>query len=146
GPKTAGPRTPTATTTPRPRPPPIRAWKVCFAAMDARLSELLGAFLVLRTMMRLLLVAGLLLTACGTVPQSHGGPVQDQVSLIDALRKTVTVDISGTVAQPFLHPASGTTVRLSGATLANPADLQLFEYSSAGTDQADAHQLRADGS
>jgi len=97
-------------------------------------------------MRRLLLIAGLLLTACGTVPQSHGGPVQDQVSLIDALRKTVTVDISGTVAQPFLHPASGTTVRLSGTTLANPADLQLFEYPSAGNAQADAHQIRADGS
>src|SRR5713101_3569315 len=62
---------------------------------------------------RLLVIIGLLLTACGTAPQSHGGPVQDQVSLIDALRKSVTVDISGTVAQPFLHPQSGTTVRLA---------------------------------
>jgi hypothetical protein len=68
------------------------------------------------------------------------------VSLIDALRKTVTVDITGTVAQPFLNPVSGTTVRLSGATLANPADLQLFEYASAGNAQADAHQIRPDGS
>jgi hypothetical protein len=95
---------------------------------------------------RLLVIVGLLLTACGTAPQSHGGPVQDQVSLIDALRKSLTVDISGTVAQPFLHPHSGTTVRLSGATLAAPTDVQLFEYASAADAQADAHQIRADGS
>ncbi len=97
-------------------------------------------------MKRLLVLIGLLLTACGTVPQSHSGPVQDQVSLIDALRRTVTVDISGTVAQPFLHPQSGTTVRLSGGSVAAPADLQLFEYASAADAGADAHQIRADGS
>jgi hypothetical protein len=95
---------------------------------------------------RLMVILGLLLTACGTAPQSHGGPVQDQVSLIDALRKSVAVDISGTVAQPFLHPQSGTTVRLSGPTLAAPTDVQLFEYASAADAQADAHQIRADGS
>ncbi len=95
---------------------------------------------------RLLVIIGLLLTACGTAPQSHGGPVQDQVSLIDALRRSATVDISGTVAQPFLHPQSGTTVRLSGSALAAPADLELFEYASAVDAQADAHQIRADGS
>ena len=97
-------------------------------------------------MKSLLVLVALLLTACGTVPQSHGGPVQDQVSLIDALRKTVTVDISGTIAQPFLHPDSGTIVRLSGGTLAAPADVQLFEYASAAAAGADAHQIRADGS
>jgi hypothetical protein len=95
---------------------------------------------------RLLILIGLLLTACGSVPQSHGGPVQDQVSLIDALRKSVTVDISGTVAQPFLHPRSGTTIRLSGSTLVTAADVQLFEYASAADAEADAHQIRADGS
>ncbi|HEV2013498.1 MAG TPA: hypothetical protein VGR77_06420 [Candidatus Dormibacteraeota bacterium] len=97
-------------------------------------------------MKRLVVIVGLLMTACGTAPQSHGGPVQDQVSLIDALRKSLTVDISGTVAQPFLRPQSGTTVRLSGASLAAPADLQLFEYGSAAAAGADAHQIRADGS
>jgi hypothetical protein len=53
----------------------------------------------------------LLLAACGTTPQSHGGLVQDQISLIDALRsQNLTVDIVGTISQPFLHPQSGTTV------------------------------------
>ena len=100
-------------------------------------------------MKRLLVVIALLLTACGTVqgPQSHGGPVQDQVSLIDALRaKNVTVDISGGVSQPFLQPQSGTTIRLSGPALAAPADVQIFDYGSASAASADAHQIRADGS
>jgi hypothetical protein len=35
---------------------------------------------------RLLVLIGLLQTASWTVPQSRGGPLQDQVSLIDALR------------------------------------------------------------
>jgi hypothetical protein len=97
----------------------------------------------------LLVLIALLLTACGTVqgPQSHGGPVQDQVSLIDALRaKNVIVEISGTVSQPFLSPQSGTTVRLSGGPLTTPADLQLFEYGSASAASADAAKISPDGS
>jgi hypothetical protein len=96
----------------------------------------------------LLVVIGLLLTACGTGPaQSHGGPAQDQVSLIDTLRgKNLMVDISGTVSQPFLHPQSGTTVRLSGGALTTPADLQLFEYSTASAASADAGRISSDGS
>ena len=96
---------------------------------------------------RLLLLIGLLLTACGTGPaQSHGGPVQDQVSLIDTLRgKNLTVDISGTVSQPFLHPQSGTIVRLSGGSLTTAADLQLFEYSTASAASADAGRINSDG-
>jgi hypothetical protein len=99
--------------------------------------------------MRLLVLMALLLTACGTVqgPQSHGGPIQDQVSLIDALRgKSVTVEISGTVSEPFLNPQSGTTVRLSGGPLTTPADVQLFEYASASAAGADAARIRPDGS
>jgi hypothetical protein len=95
---------------------------------------------------RLLVLVGFLLTACGSVPQSHGGPVQDQVSLIDALRRSLTVEITGTVAQPFLHPQSGTTIRHSGSSLAAPADVQVYEYGSAAAAGADAHQIRGDGS
>jgi hypothetical protein len=102
----------------------------------------------LSTVKRLLVIIALLLSACGTVqgPQSHGGPVQDQVSLIDALRKTVTVDISGTISQPFLNPQSGTAVRLSGGPVTTPADVQLFEYGSALAASADAKRISPDGS
>jgi hypothetical protein len=73
--------------------------------------------------------------------------VQDQVSLIDAIRgENLTVDISGGISQPFLHPQSGTTIRLSAGALAAPADVQLFEYGSAASAESDAHQIRADGS
>ncbi len=96
---------------------------------------------------RLFALSVLLLTACGTPPQSHGGPVRDQVSLIDALRsKNLTVDLSGTVSQPFLSPQSGTTVRLSGGALTTAVDLQLFEYGSASAASADAKRIGPDGS
>jgi hypothetical protein len=95
----------------------------------------------------LLVLLGLLLAACGPAAQSHGGPVQDQVSLIDAIRgKGVTVDISGTVSQPFLSRQSGTTARLSAGALSTPADLQLFEYASASAASADAKRISRDGS
>lgn len=99
-------------------------------------------------MKRLVMLIALLLAACGTAqgPQSHGGPVQDQVSLIDALRKTVTVDISGTISQPFLNPQSGTAVRLSGGPLTTPADVQLFEYGSASAASTEAQRISPDGS
>ena len=102
----------------------------------------------MKNMKRLLVLVAILLTACGTVqgPQSHGGPVQDQVSLIDALRKTVTVDISGTISQPFLSPQSGTIVRLSGGPLTTPADVQLFEYGSASAARTDSRKISRDGS
>src|SRR5207244_11813104 len=97
---------------------------------------------------RLLLVGfAVFLAACGQGAQSHGGPVQDQVSLIDALRgKNLIVDISGTVSQPFLNPQSGTAVRLSGGSLTAPADLQLFEYASPTAASADARRISPDGS
>jgi hypothetical protein len=96
----------------------------------------------------LLVLIAVLLTACGTTqgPQSHGGPVQDQVSLIDTLRgKNVTVDITGTISQPFLKAQSGTAVRISGGPLTTAADLQLLEYGSASAASADAKRISPDG-
>ena len=94
----------------------------------------------------LVALVGLLLAGCGSPVQSHGGPVEDQVSLIDALRKSVTVEVSGTVSQPFLHAQSGTALRLSGGPLSSPADMQVFEYDSQGAADRDARQIRPDGS
>ena len=97
----------------------------------------------------LLVLIAVLLTACGTTqgPQSHSGPVRDQVSLIDTLRgKNVTVDITGTISQPFLKAPSGTAVRISGGPLTTAADVQLFEYDSASAASADAQKISSDGS
>ncbi len=93
-----------------------------------------------------ILVMGFLLTACGTPPQSHGGPVRDHVSFVDALRsKGLTVQIAGAVNQPFLHAQSGTGLQVGGESLAAPADLQSFDYSSEAAVQADARQITPDG-
>ncbi len=94
-----------------------------------------------------ILLIGLLLAACGSPsPQSHGGPVRDHVSFVDALRsKGLTVKIVGAVNQPFLHPQSGTSLQVSGRTLAAPADVQSFEYSSNGAAQYDERQITPDG-
>src|SRR6266545_2056740 len=68
-------------------------------------------------------------------PASHGGPVTDQVSLIDALRKAgATVTPDDTVEQPFLS-AAGTQLRVNGA------DVQVFEYADDAAAQADAAKL-----
>lgn len=66
---------------------------------------------------------------------SHGGPVQDQVSLIDALRAAgATVTVGGQIEQPFLQ-VTGTQITVNGA------DVQLFEYADPAAAQADAAAL-----
>ncbi len=68
---------------------------------------------------------------------SHGGPVKDHVSFVDALRaKGLTVEIIGSIEQPFLR-AKGTGLRVSGDNLKQPAELQSFNY--------DDTDLRTDG-
>ncbi len=84
---------------------------------------------------------------------SHGGPVRDHVSFVDALRaRGVTVAIAGTVAQPFLR-AKGTQLRLSGTGFTAPAVVESYNYDQAdlGTDPAravidDTSQIGPDGS
>lgn len=72
----------------------------------------------------------LLVPACAAPPAavSHGGPVRDQVSLIDALRaRDVTVDIVGATRQPALRPP-GTALQLSGGDLRSPVAVESYNY------------------
>lgn len=101
-----------------------------------------------------------LLVACGqsrldgttNVAVSHGGPVRDHVSMIDHLRaRGYTVEPIGDVEQPFLR-AQGTTLRISGGDLQQPAEVQSYDYNDAdmGGDgaaaaAADAAQIGPDG-
>ena len=120
----------------------------------------------------LAVTAAVVLTACGagassvvggpsstapvatTGPQrvSHGGPVVDHVSFVDRLRASgLQVQIVGAVRQPGLQPP-GTELRLVGAGLHGPAELNSFNYDA--TDQGgdaraaathDAGGIAADG-
>ncbi len=96
----------------------------------------------------------LLVVACGaTTPvASHSRIIKDHVSFVDALRaKGLTVDIVGSVEQPFLQ-VDGTTLHVSGGGLKEPAELQSFNYDDRdlGTDglkaaAEDANQIELNG-
>ncbi len=74
-------------------------------------------------------------TSTGTVVASQGGAVQDQASLIEALRKAgATAMIGDQVEQPFLS-TTGTQVTINGT------DVQVFEYADEAAAQADATKL-----
>lgn len=88
----------------------------------------------------------------GGVPESHGGPVRDQVTFIDSMRALgYTVSPAGDIQQPFLRP-TGTVLHISGAALSAPADLQAFNYDDrdlksdgVAAAQADVDQIQPDG-
>ena len=68
----------------------------------------------------------------GTAVAIHGGPVKDQVSLLDSLRKAgATVQVGEQTEQPFLSVA-GTQLTINGV------DMQVFEYAGEAAAQADA--------
>lgn len=70
---------------------------------------------------------------------SHGGAVEDQVSLMDALRAAgAEVEIGDRVGQAFFS-VTGQILKVNGA------DVQVFEYESAEAMEADAAQVSADG-
>lgn len=76
---------------------------------------------------------------------SHGGPVRDHVSMIDHLRaRGYTVEPIGDVEQPFLR-ARGTTLRISGGDLQQPAEVQSYDYNDTEAAAADAAQIGPDG-
>lgn len=84
-------------------------------------------------------------TTGGQGTESHGGPVRDHVSLVDALRaQGVTVDILGDVEQPFLR-AKGVRLGLSGGPLPNAVEVQSYAYDDAVTARADADAIGPDG-
>ena len=59
---------------------------------------------------------------------SHGGPLRDHASMIDHLRaRGLTVEPIGEVQQPFLR-AKGTTLRISGGEIKEPAEVQSYDY------------------
>jgi len=70
---------------------------------------------------------------------SHGGVVEDQVSLMDALRAAgAEVEIGDSVEQAFFS-VTGQILKVNGV------DVQVFEYESAEAMEADAAQVSADG-
>ncbi len=96
------------------------------------------------SLVSLLLLAGLF-AGCGNqstpvVPTvSHGGPIEDYVSLIDALRAAgAIVEPSGAVEQPFFS-VKGQVIRVNGA------DVQVFEYADEAAARSDAEKVGPDG-
>jgi uncharacterized protein (DUF305 family) len=79
---------------------------------------------------------------------SAAGPVADQASLVDALRaRGLTVDVAGSLVPdvPFAGAQSGTVLRVGGGALAQPIDVQVYEYADPGAAAADAGQITPDG-
>lgn len=82
------------------------------------------------------------LVGCGgtsTPPTSHGGPVQDYVSLIDHLRAAnATVIPTGIVTQPFFSVAGQ-------AIMVNGEQVQVYEYANDDGANTDAARISPDG-
>jgi hypothetical protein len=71
---------------------------------------------------------------------SHGGPVEDYVSVIDSLRGAgATVEPGDEVEQVFFT-VIGQIIKV------NDLDVQVFEYETADAMEADAAQVASDGS
>lgn len=81
-------------------------------------------------------------------PQSEGGnrSVVDQAGLVEALESCgLVVGVTGTAEQPFLQPQSGSILRLSGAGLEAPADVQVYQYDDSRGVDADVAHIGPDG-
>ena len=87
------------------------------------------------------LFLALIAVACGSqaVTEASPGAVEDQASLIERLRAAgATVEVGDPVEQIFFT-VEGQIIKVNGA------DVQVFEYESADTMQADAAQVAPDG-
>lgn len=77
---------------------------------------------------------------------THGKSLVDSTDLIQALETCdLTVETVDAVHQPFLQPESGVVLQLSGGSLDQPAEIQVFEYPDAESVAADAAQIGPDG-
>lgn len=82
----------------------------------------------------------------GTPVSGSGGSVVDAESLVNALEACgVSVEATESVEQPFLQPESEMAYQISGGNLAQPADVQVFEYRDSASATADAAQIGPDG-
>jgi hypothetical protein len=71
---------------------------------------------------------------------SHGGPVEDYVSLVDNLRaSSLTVEPAGEISQPFFS-VEGQLITVNGSDT-----VQVFEYTDAAAADAEASQVAPDG-
>ena len=88
---------------------------------------------------------GSLVTTSGVSASTTAAEAQDD--LVRQLRHHgLIATIGGPVDQLFLHAAHGWIVHVQGPTLLRPADLQVYQYDSAGAAAADARRFRPDGS
>ena len=98
----------------------------------------------LREAMAVFLLATIFMTGCSSGPAgpsdvSHGGPVNDFVSLVDTLRAAgAAVDASGTVSQPSFAP-QGQLLTVEGE------DVQVFEFHSVEEANTVADTISPDG-
>lgn len=73
---------------------------------------------------------------------SHGGPVKDQVSLIDTLRKTFpAIFPADTINQPFMS-VPGTNLKLDGEAIPT---VQVYEYQDEAAAKKDASKIQPNG-
>ena len=90
-----------------------------------------------------LLLLAILVAACGSqapAADSHGGPVTDYVSLVDAFRaQGATIEPGGDVSQPFFTVVG----QVIGA---NDQDIQVFEYADKAAADVEAELVAPDGS
>ncbi len=91
-------------------------------------------------MLSLLALLYLVLAACSQPPTtSHGGPVQDYVSLVDHLRaQGAMVTPIGDISQPFF-PVKGRLITVNGE------QVQVYEYADADAANAEAARISPDG-
>jgi hypothetical protein len=90
-----------------------------------------------------LLLVALFIVACGSQApaiDSHGGPVTDYITLVDALRaQGAIIEPSGDISQPFFT-VEGRVIQV------NSQDVQVFEYADEAAAAAEAELVAPDGS